>query len=254
MKIKLHYGRSRYAPHPYTLTSAHRYQSTLEFDLRLQEYIELARARKTEEAIAYTKKHMIQWQETHLSQIRAASALLAFPPETTCGPYKVSIDATSRSWLIIWNINYLSRSASTTLYAGQLSSHLSDSPSTRCIPFRPNPFSISPCTPASQPSNFPFVTLTADQSRNSPQPRQLAHRSPRATETLPHCPNLQLGRPGTTSTVRFAICSPSDSSRSKCRGVTTSIRRSCAREWARSRTQIIRRWRFLRMATFTRER
>ncbi len=102
MKIKLHYGRSRYAPHPCTLTSAHRYQSTLEFDLRLQEYIELARARKTEEAIAYTKKHMIQWQETHLSQIRAASALLAFPPETTCGPYKVGIDATSRSWLIIY--------------------------------------------------------------------------------------------------------------------------------------------------------
>lgn len=75
-------------------------KSTLEFDLRLQEYIELARARKTEEAIAYTKKHMIQWQETHLSQIRAASALLAFPPETTCGPYKRLYDPVRWSTLV----------------------------------------------------------------------------------------------------------------------------------------------------------
>lgn len=63
-------------------------KSTLEFDLRLQEYIELIRARKTLEAIAYSKKHLISWQETHLAQIRTASALLAFPPDTTCGPYK----------------------------------------------------------------------------------------------------------------------------------------------------------------------
>jgi macrophage erythroblast attacher len=66
------------------------YQSTLEFELRLQEYIELSRARKTQEAIAYVKKHLISWQETHLSQIRTATALLAFLPNTTCGPYKVS--------------------------------------------------------------------------------------------------------------------------------------------------------------------
>jgi len=66
------------------------YQSTLEFDLRLQEYIELSRARKTQEAIAYAKKHLISWQETHLPQIRVATALLAFPPNTMCGPYKVS--------------------------------------------------------------------------------------------------------------------------------------------------------------------
>ncbi|KAF9467871.1 CTLH/CRA C-terminal to lish motif domain-containing protein [Collybia nuda] len=63
-------------------------KSTLEFELRLQEYIELSRARKTQEAIAYSKKHLITWQETHLAQIRTASALLAFSPNTTCGPYK----------------------------------------------------------------------------------------------------------------------------------------------------------------------
>lgn len=65
-------------------------KSTLEFDLRLQEYIELARTKKAVEAIAYLRKHLIPWQDTHLSDIRKASALLAFPPSTTCVPYKVS--------------------------------------------------------------------------------------------------------------------------------------------------------------------
>lgn len=63
-------------------------KNTLEFDLRLQEYIELVRAGKNLEAIAYSKKHLLSWQETHLAQIHKASALLCFPPTTTCGPYK----------------------------------------------------------------------------------------------------------------------------------------------------------------------
>lgn len=65
-------------------------QCTLEFELRLQEYIELARARKTLEGIAYTRKYLVSWQETHIAQIQQASALLAIHPSTTCGPYKVS--------------------------------------------------------------------------------------------------------------------------------------------------------------------
>lgn len=66
-------------------------QNTLEFDLRLQEYIELARAGKRMEAIAYSQKHLVSWQETHLAQLKQAFGLLAFPPTTTCGPYKVAI-------------------------------------------------------------------------------------------------------------------------------------------------------------------
>lgn len=64
-------------------------QSTLEFELRLQEYIELGRTGKTADAMVYAKKHLVSWQETHLAQIMQASALLAFPPNTSCGPYKV---------------------------------------------------------------------------------------------------------------------------------------------------------------------
>ncbi|EIN08394.1 hypothetical protein PUNSTDRAFT_52824 [Punctularia strigosozonata HHB-11173 SS5] len=69
-------------------TALRKIKSTLEFELRLQEYIELCRARRKEDAIAYTKKHLVTWQETHLAQIRQALGLLAFPPATTCGPYK----------------------------------------------------------------------------------------------------------------------------------------------------------------------
>ncbi|KZV67891.1 hypothetical protein PENSPDRAFT_676621 [Peniophora sp. CONT] len=63
-------------------------KSTLEFDLRLQEFIELARARKRSEAIMYSRKYLHSWQDTHLSQITQAAALLAIPPTTTCPPYK----------------------------------------------------------------------------------------------------------------------------------------------------------------------
>lgn len=64
-------------------------QSTLEFELRLQEYIELARDQKKQEAMAYSKKHLVSWQETHLPQIMQAATLLAIKPSTTCGPYRV---------------------------------------------------------------------------------------------------------------------------------------------------------------------
>ncbi|KAJ6588773.1 CTLH/CRA C-terminal to lish motif domain-containing protein [Mycena capillaripes] len=69
-------------------TALRKMKSTLEFDLRLQEYIELSRASKRQEAIEYSKKHLIPWQETHLDQIQQAAALLAFPPNTSYARYK----------------------------------------------------------------------------------------------------------------------------------------------------------------------
>ncbi|KAF9558375.1 Golgi transport complex subunit 4 [Mortierella alpina] len=63
-------------------------KSTLEFSLRMQEFIELARERRSQEAIAYAQKHLTPWQETHLTEISHVMALLAFPPETKCHPYK----------------------------------------------------------------------------------------------------------------------------------------------------------------------
>ncbi|KAI0332824.1 hypothetical protein GY45DRAFT_1320396 [Cubamyces sp. BRFM 1775] len=75
-------------------------KNTLEFDLRLQEYIELARAGKTVEAMAYSKKHLLPWQETHLHQVVQAAGLLCYPPTTTCGPYKRLYDPSRWSTLI----------------------------------------------------------------------------------------------------------------------------------------------------------
>ncbi|KAF4583416.1 GID complex subunit containing RING finger motif [Pleurotus pulmonarius] len=81
-------------------TALRKIKSTLEFELRLQEYIELARARRSMEAIAYSKKYLVSWHETHLDQIHKAIALLAFPPTTTCGPYKRLYDSSRWSNLI----------------------------------------------------------------------------------------------------------------------------------------------------------
>jgi len=63
-------------------------QNSLEFELRLQEFIELCRSSQPMLAIAYSKKHLLPWTSTHLSTIRTAHALLVFPPSTPCLPYK----------------------------------------------------------------------------------------------------------------------------------------------------------------------
>lgn len=63
-------------------------RSTLDFKIRLQHYIELARQRRQNEAIQYYRKYMIKNVETHLDIIQQASALLAFAPDTDVYPYK----------------------------------------------------------------------------------------------------------------------------------------------------------------------
>ncbi|KAJ7266891.1 CTLH/CRA C-terminal to lish motif domain-containing protein [Mycena haematopus] len=75
-------------------TALRKMKSTLEFDLRLQEYIELARAGRRPEAIDYSKKYLVSWQETHLDQIQQALALLAVRPDTSYGRYKRLYDPT----------------------------------------------------------------------------------------------------------------------------------------------------------------
>ncbi|KAJ1722304.1 GID complex subunit containing RING finger motif [Coemansia erecta] len=67
-------------------------QSSLEFELRLQEFIEMARAHNRAGAIAYAKKHMVSWSDTQLPRIERAMTLLAFPPTTLCPPYRAMFD------------------------------------------------------------------------------------------------------------------------------------------------------------------
>lgn len=62
-------------------------QSTLEFNLRLQEFVELARIFEYKNAIDHSQKYLAPYLDAHPREIRQALALLAFPPTTTCGPY-----------------------------------------------------------------------------------------------------------------------------------------------------------------------
>jgi macrophage erythroblast attacher len=65
-------------------------QSNLEFELRLQQYIEMVRSADTKkliEARTHARKYLALHSDTAFA-IRAAG-LLAFPPETEAEPYKV---------------------------------------------------------------------------------------------------------------------------------------------------------------------
>ncbi|KAI0090385.1 CTLH/CRA C-terminal to lish motif domain-containing protein [Irpex rosettiformis] len=75
-------------------------KNPLEFELRLQEFIELTRARKLMDAITYQKKYLIQWQESQAVQINQASALLAYTPISAFGPYKRLYDLSRWQTLI----------------------------------------------------------------------------------------------------------------------------------------------------------
>ncbi|KAK9722802.1 GID complex subunit containing RING finger motif [Basidiobolus ranarum] len=73
-------------------TSLRKMKSTLEFNLRLQEFIELVRTRRTSDAITYARKYLIQWTDVNIKEIQQAMALLAFKPDTKCQPYKKLFD------------------------------------------------------------------------------------------------------------------------------------------------------------------
>ncbi|KAJ1735658.1 GID complex subunit containing RING finger motif [Coemansia biformis] len=73
-------------------SALHRVQSPLEFELRLQEFIEMARGGNTLGAIAYAKRHLTPWSDTQLPRIERAMMLLAFSATTQCPPYKAMFD------------------------------------------------------------------------------------------------------------------------------------------------------------------
>ena len=64
-------------------------KSTLEFNVRLQEYIELVKAGNKLEAVRHARKHLCGPGEDpgHLAMVQQAMALLAFQPDTAVTPY-----------------------------------------------------------------------------------------------------------------------------------------------------------------------
>ncbi|KAL3897718.1 MAG: hypothetical protein SGCHY_003228 [Lobulomycetales sp.] len=63
-------------------------KSGLEFNLRLQEYVEIIRKGQIPEAIAYARKFLTPFSESHIKEIQQATALLAFTADTECKVYK----------------------------------------------------------------------------------------------------------------------------------------------------------------------
>ncbi|KAI9292107.1 hypothetical protein K502DRAFT_325968 [Neoconidiobolus thromboides FSU 785] len=69
-------------------------ESSFEFHLRLQEFVELARAQKHMDALAYLKKYMTPYLNEKQEEVEQYFGILAFPNDTECYPYKAiySID------------------------------------------------------------------------------------------------------------------------------------------------------------------
>ncbi|XP_073963381.1 E3 ubiquitin-protein transferase Katazuke [Choristoneura fumiferana] len=61
--------------------------STIEFKIRLQEFIELVRADRRLEAVKYAKKHLSQYEDGQLEDIQHCMGMLAFPNDTEVEPY-----------------------------------------------------------------------------------------------------------------------------------------------------------------------
>jgi macrophage erythroblast attacher len=75
-------------------------ENNLELELRLQQFIELARSgemKQRMEAMLYARKHLTGSQDPKFAL--QAAGLLAQPPDTFVEPYRVSIDFYWTSWL-----------------------------------------------------------------------------------------------------------------------------------------------------------
>ena len=64
-------------------------QNRLEFELRLQQYIELRRNGQLVDARQHAQKYLTQHASTYLEEVNRAAGFLAYPPDTQVQEYKV---------------------------------------------------------------------------------------------------------------------------------------------------------------------
>jgi len=67
-------------------------KSNLEFNVRMQEFIESVKAGKKGDAVKYARKHFSTDEPEHLELVKQAMGLLAFPSDTQLEPYKQLLD------------------------------------------------------------------------------------------------------------------------------------------------------------------
>ncbi|KAF8402802.1 hypothetical protein HHK36_010893 [Tetracentron sinense] len=78
-----------------------RSKSKFEFQLRLQEFIELVRAEKdSRAAITYARMHLSPWGATHMKELQHVMAALAFKSNTECATYKVLFEPKQWDYLV----------------------------------------------------------------------------------------------------------------------------------------------------------
>ncbi|XP_043693768.1 protein MAEA homolog isoform X2 [Telopea speciosissima] len=75
-------------------------KSKFEFQLRLQEFIELVRADNNLQAITYTRKYLAPWGATHMKELQRVMATLAFKSNTECATYKVLFEPKQWDYLV----------------------------------------------------------------------------------------------------------------------------------------------------------
>ncbi|KAF3788245.1 Macrophage erythroblast attacher [Nymphaea thermarum] len=75
-------------------------KSKFEFQLRLQEFIELVRAEKNMRAVMYSRKYLSPWGATHMKELQRVMATLAFKSSTECATYKVLFDPKQWDYLV----------------------------------------------------------------------------------------------------------------------------------------------------------
>ncbi|KAL1450217.1 hypothetical protein WDU94_002661 [Cyamophila willieti] len=75
-------------------------RSGLEFNMRMQEFIELVRADKRLDAVMHARKYFSAPEDDQLEDIRKCMVLLAFPANTEVSPYKELFDSSRWDRLI----------------------------------------------------------------------------------------------------------------------------------------------------------
>ncbi|XVF23750.1 hypothetical protein REPUB_Repub13aG0066000 [Reevesia pubescens] len=75
-------------------------KSKFEFQLRLQEFIELVRAENYMRAILYARRYLSPWGATHLKEFQRVMATLAFRSNTECAKYKVLFEPKQWDFLV----------------------------------------------------------------------------------------------------------------------------------------------------------
>ncbi|XP_067007526.1 E3 ubiquitin-protein transferase MAEA [Anabrus simplex] len=67
-------------------------KSTMEFNLRIQEFVELVRNDQRMDAVRHARKHFSNFEDDQLQDVQHCMALLAFPTNTELSPYRELLD------------------------------------------------------------------------------------------------------------------------------------------------------------------